>query len=219
MISESHISMTDQTGLPFTFQFRDIHVKTRSTFDFQIVASRLLGAMEELLPFDSLSSYETLKPCILNVLLNVNLNFVCIYLIENLQEQITITACDTFRANQVKWVKTLVFIVDIEFQMVEECKEDKNTTVREIIEATMEVGSSMGPTSKDSIKKMLNTRRFEKKEIGEICVVCQEEFLVGLKVKVMSCGHVFLGDCIIKCLEQSHFFCPLCCFSMSVDAN
>ncbi|KAJ4963203.1 hypothetical protein NE237_023142 [Protea cynaroides] len=198
IISELHISLTEQTSKPFTFQFRDVHIKIRrSTFD------------EELFSFDSLSSYEKLKPCILNVLLNVASNFIfgdCT--IENLKEHITFTAR----------LRTLGFIVDIEFKTVEECEEDEDTTMSEIIGATMEEGPAMVPASKNSIENMLNSRMFEEEEIGETCTVCQEEFSVGFEVKVMPCGHAFHGDCIIKWLQQSHF-CPLCRFPMPVEAD
>ncbi|KAJ4963643.1 hypothetical protein NE237_023582 [Protea cynaroides] len=220
-MSESQISTTDQTTMPFMVQCRDVHLKIRRSpfaYDVQIVDSRLLASKEVLIPFDSLLSYETLKPCVLSVLLRldpINSDLILLNLIENIVPKV----CDTFIANQMKWVRTLGFFVDIEFQTVEECEEDEDTVMREIMETTMEEGPAMVPASKESIEKLLNTRKFEEKEIGgEACRICLEEFSVGLEVKVMPCAHVFHGDCIITWLQQSHY-CPLCRFSMPVDAD
>ncbi|KAJ4962525.1 hypothetical protein NE237_022464 [Protea cynaroides] len=202
--------------MPFTFRFRDIHLKIRrSSSDVQIVDSRLLPSKEVVFPLDSLLSYETLKPYMLSVLFNVDSVFTDLMF----AEQIGTTACDKFKFNQMRWVTTLGFIVDIEFWMVEQCEEDEDTTMREIIEATMEEGPAMVPASKESIEKLLNPRKFEEEEIdGEACTICLEEFLVGLEVKVMPCGHAFHGDCIVKWLQQSHF-CPLCRFSIPAEAD
>ncbi|KAJ4964202.1 hypothetical protein NE237_024141 [Protea cynaroides] len=216
----SIISMTDQSSMPFTFQYNDVHLKIRrSTSDVQIVDSRLFAAKEELFPFDSLSSVEILKSCMLNVLLNdQERNMMCRDLIEDLIKHIAISACNAFRANQVRGVRTVGFNVNIEFQMIEECEEDEDTVMREITEATMEIGPAMVPASNDSIERMLKTRKSEKEEIGETCTVCLEEFSIGLEIKDMPCGHAFHGHCIVKWLQQSHY-CPLCRFPMPVHAD
>eukprot|EP00450_Noctiluca_scintillans_P017659 CAMPEP_0194517466 /NCGR_PEP_ID=MMETSP0253-20130528/50640_1 /TAXON_ID=2966 /ORGANISM="Noctiluca scintillans" /LENGTH=242 /DNA_ID=CAMNT_0039361429 /DNA_START=56 /DNA_END=784 /DNA_ORIENTATION=- len=43
----------------------------------------------------------------------------------------------------------------------------------------------------------------------EVCVICQEMMPVGLKAKVMPCGHKFHDDCLLSWVEK-HNSCPSC---------
>lgn len=45
------------------------------------------------------------------------------------------------------------------------------------------------------------------------CVICLEEFNVGMEVTRMPCMHVFHGDCLARWLEKSHL-CPFCRYEM-----
>ncbi|KAJ4962396.1 hypothetical protein NE237_022335 [Protea cynaroides] len=265
-ISESQDSTTDQTSMHFSFSFRDVRFMRMRSSEILLLDRRLIADKEKFFPFDSLYSYRTCKRLIRDVLLHVeNIQFNPVE-IKTLKEEIAIIACNTFRDNQARNVRTLGFNVVIDMQTMEdedeededeedeaededdedeedqvedeeaenneedevedeedEDEEDEDTRIlREIIEATMDMGPSMVPASQDSIEKLLNTRKFkEEEEIGgEACTVCLEDFSVGLdEVKVMPCGHAFHGNCIIKWLQQSHF-CPLCRFSMPVgDAD
>ncbi|KAJ4962794.1 hypothetical protein NE237_022733 [Protea cynaroides] len=218
-MSELQISMIDnQTNLPFTFRFIDVYLKVRTSINnVRIINSELLEVKKKLFPFDSLSSYETLKPCIRDTLSNMNNFQLGTDLIEPLKEQITIKVCDQFRANQAREVRTVGFEIEVQFQTVEEYEDDEDTTMEDIIEATMDIEPAMVPASKDSIEKLINTKKLKQdEEIGEACTICLEE--LGVDVKVMPCGHAFHGDCIIKWLQQSHF-CPMCRFSMPVEAD
>ncbi|KAJ4964046.1 hypothetical protein NE237_023985 [Protea cynaroides] len=172
-----------------------------------------LQVKKNLFSLESLSSYETLKLCICDMLLNTDGFHISTDLIEPLKERIAITVCDNFRVE----VRTVGFEAEIQFQMVEECENDEDAIMEDIIDATMDIGPAMLPASKDSMEKLINTRRLEEdEEFGVACTVCLEE--LGLEVKVMPCGHAFHEDCIIKWLQRSHF-CPLCRFSMPTEAD
>jgi hypothetical protein len=43
----------------------------------------------------------------------------------------------------------------------------------------------------------------------EVCVICQEMMPLGLKAKVMPCGHKFHDDCLLSWVEK-HNSCPSC---------
>ncbi|WVZ12646.1 hypothetical protein V8G54_017176 [Vigna mungo] len=82
-----------------------------------------------------------------------------------------------------------------------------------------ELGSGKGgrpPASKESIEAMPSV------EVGEgenlECVVCLEEFEVGVMAKEMPCKHKFHGDCIEKWLGL-HGSCPVCRYEMPVEKN
>ncbi|KAJ4962432.1 hypothetical protein NE237_022371 [Protea cynaroides] len=205
IISDSRILLSDQTSLPFTFYFNDARFMRMRSSVLQLLQCQLFTVMKEFLPYDSLHSYGTVKSFILDMLLHAEDIEYDPHDIERLKEEIAIIACDTFRANRAKKVRTLGFNVVIDIVMIED-------------EASMDMGPSMVPASQDSIEKLLNTKKFEREEIGdEVCSVCLEEFSLRLdQIKVMPCGHAFHGNCIIKWLQKSHF-CPLCRFSMPVD--
>ncbi|KAJ4964044.1 hypothetical protein NE237_023983 [Protea cynaroides] len=195
--SESQISMTDdQTSLPITFCFREVHLKVTGS-NVQIIDSQLLQVKKKLFSFEFLSSHELLKPCIHDMLLNTDGFHISTDLTEPLKEWIAITVCDNFVANQTREVRSVDFKAEIQFQMVEECEDDKDTALEDIMDATMDIGPDMVPASKDSIEKLINTRKLEEdEELAVACTICLEK--LGLEVKVMPSGHAFHGDCIIK---------------------
>lgn len=42
------------------------------------------------------------------------------------------------------------------------------------------------------------------------CVICLEEFFLGVKLCGLPCGHIFHHACIIAWLSGDHHFCPIC---------
>ncbi|KAJ4963727.1 hypothetical protein NE237_023666 [Protea cynaroides] len=170
-ISESHISMTDQTSLPLTFSFNDVHFKRTRSSDVQLLHC-LLTADKVFLPFDSLYSYE-----------------ICTSIHRNFKEVISIIACDTFRANQAKKVRTLGFNVIIDIQTMEEDLLNTRKFEEE------EIGG----------------------EVCTVCL--EEFSIGFEEVLVMPCDHVFHGDWIIKWLQQSHFYLLCCFSMPIDDAN
>ncbi|KAJ4964441.1 hypothetical protein NE237_024380 [Protea cynaroides] len=159
--SESEISMTyDQTSLPFTFRFRNVHLKI-STYNsnVQIIDSRLIEVQKKLFSFDSLSSYETLKPCIRDMLLNTDEFHISTDFIEPFEEQIAINICDKFKANQAREQRTVGIEAEIKFHIIEDWEDDEDTTMEDIIEATTDIGPAVLPASHDSIEKLINSLR------------------------------------------------------------
>ncbi|XP_010927451.1 uncharacterized protein [Elaeis guineensis] len=71
------------------------------------------------------------------------------------------------------------------------------------------------PASLASIEKLekviCNSVGDEFKE--HVCVICLEEFDIGMEVTRMPCMHVFHGDCLARWLERSHL-CPFCRYEM-----
>ena len=49
----------------------------------------------------------------------------------------------------------------------------------------------------------------EKEGMGEICVICNEEYKVGEMIATMECKHSYHEDCIMKWLPQNDT-CPIC---------
>ncbi|KAG2376831.1 hypothetical protein LR48_Vigan06g107200 [Vigna angularis] len=82
-----------------------------------------------------------------------------------------------------------------------------------------ELGSGKGgrpPASKESIEAMPSVEVGEGEDLE--CVVCLEEFEVGVVAKEMPCKHKFHGDCIEKWLGL-HGSCPVCRYEMPVEKN
>ncbi|XP_021299884.1 uncharacterized protein LOC110428379 [Herrania umbratica] len=87
--------------------------------------------------------------------------------------------------------------------------------------------SGMVPAKESSVKRMLTRVRVEAGECDqkagqniekrlvnvEDCVICLEEFKVGSVALQMPCFH---GDCIERCLRQSHY-CPVCRIEMPTE--
>ena len=69
------------------------------------------------------------------------------------------------------------------------------------------------PASKASIDALTSVHITDSD--GE-CVICLEEWDVGVVAKEMPCEHKFHGDCINKWL-QIHGSCPVCRYNMPVD--
>ncbi|KAJ4963003.1 hypothetical protein NE237_022942 [Protea cynaroides] len=153
--SEPEISMTyDQTSFPFTFRFRNVHLKMSIyNSNVQIIDSPLIEVQKKLFSLDSLSSYETLNPCIRDMLLNTEEFHIRTDFIEPLEEQIAINICHEFKANQAREVRTVGFEAEIKFHMVEECKDDEETTMEDIIEATMDIEPAFVPASKNPLRR------------------------------------------------------------------
>ncbi|KAB2635730.1 hypothetical protein D8674_026264 [Pyrus ussuriensis x Pyrus communis] len=52
----------------------------------------------------------------------------------------------------------------------------------------------------------------------DVCPICLEEFVVGLKdVRSMPCTHVFHENCIWRWFERSHLNCPICRFEIFIE--
>ena len=60
----------------------------------------------------------------------------------------------------------------------------------------------------------LDVKTIKEKEVT--CCVCQEEFELGGKAKMMPCGHPFHYDCLIEWLQR-HNTCPTCRFTLPVE--
>ena len=71
------------------------------------------------------------------------------------------------------------------------------------------------PASKDAIQR-LEKMRFDHDDDQCKCMICLEEFSIGVETMLMPCGHLYHGECIVKWLETSHV-CPLCRYEMSCD--
>lgn len=67
------------------------------------------------------------------------------------------------------------------------------------------------PASRSSIET-LEIKKYGG-ELVETCVVCMEEFPIGVDVTRMPCSHIFHGRCIVKWLEKRNS-CPLCRIEM-----
>ncbi|XP_042479856.1 E3 ubiquitin-protein ligase SDIR1-like [Macadamia integrifolia] len=120
-------------------------------------------------------------------------------------------------ANQ--YLSTMHVTVDIKLDTTEVYEEDEQISsfIRELM--VMEQESErmdVKPTSRDAIEA-LEKVVFEKG--GDLlqtsCVVCIDEFLERMEVKMMPCSHIFHGDCIDQWLGESNK-CPLCRFEMPV---
>ncbi|XP_047323204.1 E3 ubiquitin-protein ligase MPSR1-like [Impatiens glandulifera] len=71
------------------------------------------------------------------------------------------------------------------------------------------------PASKSSIDAMLSVEICEEdRENG--CMICLDDWEVGMKVKEMPCKHKFHGECIEKWLGI-HGSCPVCRYKMPVE--
>lgn len=93
--------------------------------------------------------------------------------------------------------------------VIREVREDM-----EVIGGDEEPSFNGVPASRSSIQT-LETQKYQGESV-ETCVVCMEEFSVGVDVTRMPCSHIFHGECIVKWLENSNF-CPLCRFEMPTE--
>jgi len=55
----------------------------------------------------------------------------------------------------------------------------------------------------------INTIINKIKYIGEMCVICQDNYKSGERVGILSCGHTYHKDCIYTWLDHQKT-CPLC---------
>mmetsp|Transcript_18119 Transcript_18119/g.59535 ORF Transcript_18119/g.59535 Transcript_18119/m.59535 type:complete len:247 (-) Transcript_18119:884-1624(-) len=66
------------------------------------------------------------------------------------------------------------------------------------------------PASRDA-RFNLDMKTVQGKDV--VCAVCQEEFPVNGKAKMMPCGHPFHYDCLMEWLERKNS-CPICRYSL-----
>eukprot|EP01137_Pigoraptor_chileana_P033157 Opistho-2@23652 len=59
------------------------------------------------------------------------------------------------------------------------------------------------------MRRYVSTQQHVEGSEGETCAICLDEFIVGVDVKVLPCGHEFHAECICPWL-LNHWTCPLC---------
>ncbi|GAB6025590.1 hypothetical protein CHUAL_011318 [Chamberlinius hualienensis] len=42
------------------------------------------------------------------------------------------------------------------------------------------------------------------------CTICQEDYIEGVKIRILQCGHNFHTDCVIRLIYERDLKCPLC---------
>ncbi|KAI9160719.1 hypothetical protein LWI28_010948 [Acer negundo] len=83
-----------------------------------------------------------------------------------------------------------------------------------ISESTSSAMTRFTPASKDAIQRLEKMRFVHDDQCK--CMICLEEFSIGVETMRMPCGHLYHGECIVKWLETSHM-CPLCRYEMPCD--
>ncbi|KAK0597025.1 hypothetical protein LWI29_021060 [Acer saccharum] len=95
--------------------------------------------------------------------------------------------------------------------------DDRQEIDRAISESTSSAMTRFTPASKDAIQRLKKVR-FNHLDHDDRCkcMICLEEFSIGVETMRMPCGHLYHGECIVKWLETSHV-CPLCRYEMPCD--
>ncbi|KAK0598605.1 hypothetical protein LWI29_036245 [Acer saccharum] len=104
--------------------------------------------------------------------------------------------------------KVLTMAINI---MVTTPYDDPQEIDRAISESTSSAMTRFTPASKDAIQR-LEKMSFDHDDQCK-CMICLEEFSIGVETKRMPCGHLYHGECTVKWLEMSHM-CPPCRYEM-----
>lgn len=75
------------------------------------------------------------------------------------------------------------------------------------------------PAAKDAVGSLPDieiSEDLKRKDNGDQCAVCKDEFEVGTVVKQMPCTHLYHKECILPWLEL-HNSCPVCRYELPTD--
>ena len=102
-------------------------------------------------------------------------------------------------------------INEIEQQIIDElCPNPDKMTYEQLLELEEKVGNVNKGLNEEKIKKIpFITFKKGIYQDCDKCIICQEEFIYGEKVKLLNCGHVFHEECIGPWLLKEKK-CPFC---------
>lgn len=98
------------------------------------------------------------------------------------------------------------------------CQQQKGSTTTSFAESnvcpakekTSDLGSSSGCSFESESPSTDGTEFPEGYLPCSQCVICLEEYSVGVTLCGLPCGHVFHHSCILTWLKRDHHFCPVC---------
>jgi len=56
-------------------------------------------------------------------------------------------------------------------------------------------------------------------ELSDECTICLDEFIHGVRVRKLPCGHAFHSTCIARWLIERHAVCPLCKLDLYIEED
>ncbi|XP_077251738.1 uncharacterized protein LOC143890956 [Tasmannia lanceolata] len=184
---------------------------------YQVINERELEYQEEVFSYDLFKVIQT-RTC----LMLVNEMLSCFNFSqqkrEYLQDQL-VPLCIQHGQKAFKVGRmNLELWFDVEELITVEYREGEETDwdLMESMNFDHRIGFGGVPASRLSIET-LGTRIWEGNDSGESCMVCLDEFTVGMKVKSMPCSHMFHEACIVEWLEKSNM-CPICRFQMPTSS-
>jgi E3 ubiquitin-protein ligase RNF13 len=166
---------------------------TNTGLPFAIIDSKYITILKALPPNTTVAVYGSITAGIVIVVISLLLFLCC-----------CCCCCSLFFYCCCKIIVTLCCNDD--YDDIEGRQDLTESMFRALLQ---QVNQSI-PTLGREATKTFPVRLYKDDEQHDSCAICMEKFIVGKKVKVLPCQHIFHPRCINEWLSNHSTVCPLC---------